>query len=250
MSTTREGQRIPDVVFKTRRGSEWKEIGTKELFAGKRVVVFSLPGAFTPTCSSAQVPRYNELAPSFKAAGIDAILCISVNDGFVMEAWRKAQEADHITFIPDGNGEFTEAMGMLVDKRDLGFGQRSWRYAMVVNDGLVEKMFIEPKRPGDPYGVSAPENVLAYLNATLPPDIVMIGREGCSHCARARRLLQEARLPFAEVPSSPRILKGLAAAETTPQIFIDGKHIGDADALGSWLTDNHTHKRANINTAR
>ncbi|MDF2697169.1 MAG: glutathione amide-dependent peroxidase, partial [Labilithrix sp.] len=139
-----EGQKVPDVTFRTRDGSQWKDVTTKDLFAGKKVVVFSLPGAFTPTCSSSHVPRFNELAGVLKKKGVDSILCISVNDGFVMEEWGKAQHAENVTFIPDGNAEFTAGMGMLVDKRNLGFGQRSWRYSMFVDDGVVKKMFIEP----------------------------------------------------------------------------------------------------------
>src|SRR3954465_15567557 len=120
----REGQRIPQASFRTRtEGGDWKTLTTDELFRDKTVVVFALPGAFTPTCSSAHVPRYNELAPAFKALGVDAVVCISVNDGFVMEEWSHAQHAEHLTFLPDGNGEFTAGMGMLVDKRNLGFGQ-------------------------------------------------------------------------------------------------------------------------------
>jgi len=146
-----EGRKVPAVVFRTRSGDAWVDVTTDDLFAGKRVVVFSLPGAFTPTCSSSHLPRYNELAPVFKKLGIDSILCVSVNDTFVMNAWKADQEAENIGVIPDGNGEFTAGMGMLVDKNDLGFGKRSWRYSMLVEDGTVKKMFIEPDKPGDPF---------------------------------------------------------------------------------------------------
>ena len=113
-----------------------RTITTDDLFARKTLVVFSLPGAFTPTCSSTHLPRYNELAPAFFANGVDEILCVSVNDSFVMNEWAKRQEAHNIVMLPDGNGEFTEGMGMLVDKSDLGFGKRSWRYSMLVKDGV------------------------------------------------------------------------------------------------------------------
>ncbi len=232
-----EGQRVPEVTFRTRQGAEWKDITSKELFAGKKVVVFALPGAFTPTCSSAHVPRYNELAPALKARGIDSIVCISVNDGFVMEEWGKAQNADKILFIPDGNAEFTEGMGMLVDKRGLGFGQRSWRYSMLVDDGVVKKMFIEPEVEGDPFTVSDADTMLKHLdpNAKAPADVLMIGREGCSHCARARKLLQERGLPFDEIKATPRNLRAATGKSTTPQIFIDGKYIGGADELEKYF---------------
>src|SRR5690606_5574808 len=126
-----EGKSVPEVTVRTREGSAWKNVTTKELFAGKTVVVFSLPGAFTPTCSSNHVPRYSQLAPVFKAKGVDDIICISVNDAFVMNAWQVDQGAENIRFIPDGNGEFTEALGLLVDKSAIGFGKRSWRYSML-----------------------------------------------------------------------------------------------------------------------
>src|SRR5436190_23221305 len=125
MLQNREGQRVPQVTFHLRENNHWKDVTTDELFAGKTVVVFSLPGAFTPTCSSTHLPRYNELAPAFRENGVDSIVCISVNDPFVMAEWAKDQEADNILMIPDGNGTFTEGMGQLVDKSDLGFGKRS-----------------------------------------------------------------------------------------------------------------------------
>ena len=147
MAENREGKRVPQASFRTRtEGGDWKTITTDELFKGKNVVVFSLPGAFTPTCSSTHVPRYNELAPAFFANGIDRILCISVNDAFVMNEWARTQECGNVTMVPDGNGEFTAGMGMLVDKSELGFGKRSWRYSMLVRDGVIEKMFIEPEK--------------------------------------------------------------------------------------------------------
>ncbi len=233
-----EGKRIPDVTFRTRMGSEWKDVTTKEIFGGKKVVVFSLPGAFTPTCSSSHVPRYNELAPAFRALGVDAIVCISVNDAYVMNAWAEDQHADQIRFVPDGNGEFSAGMGMLVDKRSLGFGQRSWRYSMLVDDGVIEKMFIEPEVEGDPFLVSDADTMLKYLDpAAKPPrDVVLIGREGCSHCARARRMLDEVGWAFDEIPASPRRLRATSGKTSTPQIFVDGQYIGGADELAAYLT--------------
>ena len=150
MFENREGQRVPAVTFRTRRGHEWVDVTTDELFTGRNVIVFSLPGAFTPTCSSSHVPRYNQLAKAFQVQGIDDVICISVNDAFVMNQWQDEQRADQITFVPDGNGEFTDKMGLLVDKDDLGFGKRSWRYSMLVRDGVIEKQFIEPEVPQTP----------------------------------------------------------------------------------------------------
>ena len=184
----REGSRVPDVTFRVRENNDWKSVNTSDLFAGKTVVVFSLPGAFTPTCSSTHLPRYNELAPAFHANGVDSILCVSVNDTFVMNEWAKDQEADNVVLVPDGNGEFTEGMGMLVDKADLGFGKRSWRYSMLVKNGVVTKMFIEPQKPGDPFEVSDADTMLQYINPTakLPDQVAIFTREGCQYCARAK----------------------------------------------------------------
>ena len=161
---TMEGKKVPQVTFRTRIGGDWKSVTTDDVFKGKTVVVFSLPGAFTPTCSSTHLPRYNELAPAFKANGVDSIVCLSVNDAFVMNEWAKDQEAGNVTLIPDGNGEFSDGMGMLVDKADLGFGKRSWRYSMLVKDGIIERMFVEPQKPGDPFEVSDADTMLAYIN--------------------------------------------------------------------------------------
>lgn len=169
---------VPSVVFKTRVRDEsiggpnpfrWQDRTTEELFAGKRVVVFSLPGAFTPTCSTSHLPRYEALYNEFKALGVDEIICISVNDAFVMFQWGKQQGANNVFLLPDGNGEFTRKMGMLVDKANLGFGMRSWRYSMVVNDRKIEKMFIEPgysdNCPTDPFEVSDADTMLNYLKS-------------------------------------------------------------------------------------
>jgi glutaredoxin-like protein len=240
MFPNREGQRVPNVTFRIRENNEWKSVTTGELFDGKTVVVFSLPGAFTPTCSSTHLPRYNELAPVFFANGVDAILCVSVNDTFVMNEWAKDQEAGNIGLIPDGNGEFTEGMGLLVDKADLGFGKRSWRYSMLVKDGVVVKQFIEPQKPGDPFEVSDADTMLAYINpkAKKPDQVAIFTREGCGYCAKAKALLTELGYDYAEVPLPhtvrTRVVGALAKAQTVPQIFINGEHIGGAEELERW----------------
>jgi glutaredoxin-like protein len=233
MINNREGQRVPDVTFRVRKDGQWQEISTKDLFAGKRVVVFSLPGAFTPTCSSSHVPRYNELAPVFKARGVDDIVCVSVNDPFVMDEWAKNQGAASVTFVPDGNGEFTEAMGMLVDKRNLGFGKRSWRYSMLVEDGVIKKMFIEPEKEGDPFEVSDADTMLRHIDpeAKAPLDIVMFTKPGCGYCTKAKKMLDERGLSYDELPATPRRLRAVSGAQTTPQVFINGEHIGGSDEL-------------------
>jgi len=159
---------VPNKTFKFRVGPDWDEKSTDDLFKGKRVVVVSLPGAFTPTCSSKQLPKYEEMYDQFKAAGIDAVYCVSVNDAFVMNAWAKDLGVEKVEMVPDGDGVFTRGMNMLVDKPAQGFGLRSWRYAMVVNNKKVEKMFVEEGLNNlglddDPYTESTPEAVLEYL---------------------------------------------------------------------------------------
>jgi glutaredoxin-like protein len=241
MFENREGQRVPAATFKARSDSDWRELSTDDIFAGKTVIVFSLPGAFTPTCSSAHVPRYDQLAATFRAHGVDDIICIAVNDAFVMNEWALSQNAGNITFLPDGNGEFTRAMGMLVGKEDLGFGPRSWRYSMLVKDGVIEKMFIEPEEPGDPYHVSDADTMLDYIapNAARPLSVTVLTRKGCPHCARAKGLLRDAGIEFEDLvlnrDYTDRTLRAIAAANTFPQVFIDGEHIGGAEDLENWL---------------
>jgi len=172
------GQKLPNVTFRTRVRDEsiegsnpfrWQDMTTADYFAGKRVILFSLPGAFTPTCSTYQLPGFEKGFGEFAEQGIDDIYCMSVNDSFVMNKWAENQNLENVKVIPDGSGEFTRKVGMLVDKDNLGFGMRSWRYAAIINDGVVEAWFEEPGRddnhPEDPYGESAPENVLKHLQA-------------------------------------------------------------------------------------
>jgi thioredoxin-dependent peroxiredoxin len=171
-------QQVPDVVFKTRVRDEsvggpnpfkWQDVTTKDIFAGKRVIVFSLPGAFTPTCSTSHLPGYDAAYDQIKALGIDEVYCLSVNDAFVMFQWGKNMEVKNVKLLPDGNGEFSRKIGMLVEKSNLGFGMRSWRYSMVVNDGKIEKVFAEDGYSDncetDPFEVSDVDTMLAYLKS-------------------------------------------------------------------------------------
>jgi glutaredoxin-like protein len=241
MLTDRTGQTVPNVTFRTRKGHDWVDVTTDDIFKGKTVVVFSLPGAFTPTCSSTHVPRYNQLAATLKAHGVDDIVCMSVNDSFVMNAWQEAENAWNIRFMPDGNGEFTEGMGMLVDKDDLGFGKRSWRYSMLVRDGVVEKMFIEPEEPGDPFGVSDADTMLAYLapEAPKPLNVTVFTRPGCPFCAKAKEMLTEAGIAYEELvlnrDYTEQTLRAVANATSVPQVFVDGEKVGGSDDLEDWL---------------
>lgn len=248
MFENREGQKIPQVTFHTRKNHEWIDVTGDDIFRNRTVVVFSLPGAFTPTCSSTHVPRYNQLAPTFEQHGVDEVVCISVNDAFVMNEWRIEQKANNVTFLPDGNGDFSRGMGMLTAKNDLGFGERSWRYSMLVKNGIIEKMFIEPNKPGDPFEVSDADTMLAYIapNAEKPKDVTLFTREGCEYCARAKGLLHDAGIAFEELvlnrDFSESTIRAVSGKTSVPQIFINGDYIGGAEQLASWL--NHRQKDA------
>ena len=167
----KEGYEIPQVQFIFRENGEFVTRTSSELFKHKKVVIFSLPGAFTPTCSAYQLPGFEENYGAFRDAGIDAIYCISVNDGFVMNAWAQDQNIKDVKLIPDGNAYFTRSMGMLVNKSNLGFGDRSWRYAAVVDNGIIEKLFVEDGQRDnadtDPYLETTPEKVLEYVKSTV-----------------------------------------------------------------------------------
>ncbi|MDX1302597.1 glutathione peroxidase [Photobacterium sp.] len=241
MFTSKEGQAVPQVTFPTRQGDQWVNVTTEELFANKTVVVFSLPGAFTPTCSSSHLPRYNELASVFSEHGVDDILCVSVNDTFVMNAWKADQEAENITFIPDGNGEFSQGMGMLVDKKEIGFGPRSWRYSMLVKNGVVTKMFIENDEPGDPFKVSDADTMLNYVapNHKMQESITVFTKPGCPFCAKAKQNLIDKGLQYEEVilgkDATTVSLRAVSGKSTVPQVFIGGKHIGGSEELEAYL---------------
>ena len=167
---------VPSVTFKIRLRDEgvegpnkfkWQDVTSDELFKGKKVVLFSLPGAFTPTCSSTHLPGYEHVYNQFKELGIDEVICLSVNDAFVMNQWGKAQAVENVYLLPDGSADFTKGMGMLVKKDNLGFGERSWRYSMFVEDGQIRKTFVEEgfsdDCPTDPFEVSDAGTMLEYL---------------------------------------------------------------------------------------
>ncbi len=237
MFINKEGQRIPNVTFPVREGNNWKQVTTEDLFSGKTVIVFSLPGAFTPTCSSTHLPRYNELAPTFKKLGVDSVVCVSVNDTFVMNEWAKDQESQNVVMLPDGNAQFTEGMGMLVDKSALGFGKRSWRYSMLVRDGVVQKMFIEPEKEGDPFEVSDADTMLRYIdsNAKGPDQVVVFSKPGCPFCEDAKALLKQKGYDPIEIPLEHkvrgRVIGAISGQGTAPQVFINGELVGGYEQL-------------------
>lgn len=179
MTHLQEENRVPDVTFKTRVRDEsiegdnpyrWQDVTTDEIFKGKKVVLFSVPGAFTPTCSSNHLPGYEAKYDEFKETGVDEVYCTGVNDAFVMKQWADKLGVKKVKMLPDGNGDFTRAMGMLVKKENLGYGERSWRYSMLVEDGVIKKLFVEPGMMDncvdDPFEVSDAETILAYLKGS------------------------------------------------------------------------------------
>ncbi len=236
-----EGKPVPKVTFKTRTKSHWMDVTTDELFKAQTVVVFALPGAYTPTCSGTHLPRYKELANLFRTNGVDKIVCLAVNDAFVMNEWQQDQGAENLTMIPDGNGEFAAGMGLLVDKSSIGFGKRSWRYSMLVKNGVIEKMFIEPEKEGDPLEVSDAETMIKYINPkiVMPEPVVIFSKPGCPYCARAKALLESRGLVYDDISFGKHIsvstLRAVSGSGTWPQVFIGGKLIGSADDLDAYF---------------
>jgi glutaredoxin-like protein len=239
---TRVGSQVPGVELAELRDGNVKRVSSAELFGGRRVVLFALPGAFTPTCSTAHVPGYVARLKDFRQAGIDDVVCLSVNDPYVMDAWQRSEKAEGLHFVADPHGEFTEAMGMSVDHRDASLGTRSWRYSMLVDNGKIEAMFIEPDVPGDPFEVSDADTMFNYLRPDQKSTGIafMLARQGCPHCARAKDLLTRRGIPFEAIYLGDELtmqgVKAASGAATVPQVFIEGRHIGGADQLADYLT--------------
>lgn len=229
----KEGKKINNVLIPVIKNGEWSKIEAKNIFGGKRVIVFALPGAMTPTCSNTHLPEYEELYSVFRQNGVDEIYCLSVNDTFVMNDWAKSLGIKNVKMLPDGNGDLTKEVGMLVDKRDLGFGQRSWRYSMVVNDGIIEKMFIEPQEPGDPFKVSDATTMLKYINpkAKRPDNYVVLAREGCPFCEKTKVWLSEKSVSYNIMEVDAKTLKTISGRKTYPQIYKNGELIGGYEDL-------------------
>jgi peroxiredoxin/glutaredoxin len=238
---SRAGSQVPSVELAEISNDQVIRLQSSDLFKGRRVIVFALPGAFTPTCSTAHVPGYVARSKDFGAAGIDDVLCLAVNDPFVMEAWQRAEKAQGVRFVADPFGEFTQAMGMAVDHRDAFLGTRSWRYSMLVDDGKIEQMFIEPDKPGDPFEVSDADTMWKYLrpNDKSRGAAFMLARHGCQHCARAKRLLEEHGIPYEAIHLGDELsmqgVKSASGAATVPQVYMEGHLIGGADQLTEYL---------------
>jgi len=240
MPASREGATVPRVTFKILRNGKLASVSSDEIFKGRRVVLFALPGAYTPTCSTGHVPRFVELAPELRKHGVDDIVCLSVNDPFVMDAWQREQNATALTFLPDAEGVFTAEMGMLVDKSAAGLGKRSWRYSMFVKDGRIEKMFVEPEKGSDPFEVSDADTALAYLDPSRKlGSVTMFARHGCPFCERAHQMLEELGIPHERIYLSEGVtmnsVRAATGAAKVPQVFIAGKLIGGADALEEYF---------------
>lgn len=230
---------LKSIEFPVRVNGQWEKWTTENVFKGKKVVIFGLPGAFTPTCSSSHLPRYEELYEVFKEQGIDEIYCVSINDTFVMNSWAEAQDIRKVKMLPDGNADFTKEVGMLVNKSSLGFGERSWRYSMLIDNGVIVKHFIEPDKEGDPFEVSDADTMIKYINPQieLPKSVTIFTKKGCPFCAEAKDLLKQRNYQYSEIELSDavrqKVLSGITGDNrpTAPQIFIDGQLIGGLEQL-------------------
>jgi peroxiredoxin/glutaredoxin len=240
--SSRAGSRVPAVELAELVDGNVKRFPSGDLFAGRRIVLFSLPGAFTPTCSTAHVPGYVARLADFRGAGIDDVVCLAVNDPFVMDAWKQSEKADGLRFISDPYAQFTVAMGMSIDHRDASLGIRSWRYSMLVDDGKIEKMFIEPDVAGDPFEVSDADTMFKYLrpDSKTVGSAFMLARHGCPHCAHAQETLTGHGIGFEAVYLGDELtMQGVKAASgvaTVPQVFIEGRLIGGAEQLDKYLS--------------
>jgi glutaredoxin-like protein len=237
----RLGTQIPDVELAQLVDAKVVRVRSSDLFRGRKVVLFALPGAFTPTCSSEHVPGYVRMRRQLQDAGVAEVICLSVNDPYVMEAWQRAEKAQSLRFMSDPYGEFSAAMGMLVENRDAALGKRSWRYSLLADNGAIEALFIERDGPGDPFEVSGAETMLKHLKPDYeaPRPALLLARHGCPHCARAKQLLTARGIPFEAVHLSEEFtmqgVKAASGAATVPQVFIDGRLIGGADQLEQYF---------------
>jgi len=238
-----EGRQIPGGAFQCIERGRLETLPASELFSGQTVALFALPGAFTPTCSNRHVPRFQELADALHEEGVDEIVCLAMNDPWVMAAWGADQACPDIRFLPDADGAFTRQLGMNVELPYLG--ERSRRYSMLVRHGLIEKAFVEPDEDGDPYGVSDADTLLAYLNPRSPAlrPIAVFVRHGCPFCDRALALLRAHDLCFEAIDVGADIsmdaVKAVSGQATVPQVYIGGRHIGGAEALERHLAESH-----------
>ncbi len=227
-----EGSQVPSCVFKSKKRSiVLLDISTDKIFKGKKVVFFALPGAFTPTCTIEQLPRYEQLARLFKQNGIDEVVCLAVNDPFIMDKLGEDMHINEVRMVADGNAEFTKAMGMDINLGAAGLGIRSRRYSMYVEDGVIKKLFVEDDANPTGLSVSDADTMYKYLFPGKPavPNIALIIQPGCPDCAKMKLMLEEAGLPYEQLRYGYEVfgsmMKAITNEITFPQVFIDGKHI-------------------------
>ncbi len=188
-----EGQNIPNVSLKVCDNGQTYETDSNSLFENKKTVFFAIVGAFTPTCTKEHLPQYEEYADNFKDLGIDQIVCLTVNDPFVVSKWSEDEQINAIKIIADGNGEFTREMGMLKDFRNLGIGERSWRYSMLIEDGVIQKMFIEDEQTNTGLRVSDAHTMMKYLSPEFKNKgkAVVVVKEGCPYSNERKKIRRE-----------------------------------------------------------
>lgn len=235
-----EGLVIPDTTIHRFDGS-FTQINSRELFENKRVIIFSPIGAYTPTCSEQHLPRYEELYRTFKQAGIQEVYCVAVNDAFVMNSWAERLRIKHVKMIPDGNGDLCRNLGCLVDRSDVGFGLRSYRFAMVVDNNRIEKVFVEAEDFG--FTSTDADSLLNYVSPSVsaPPRVAILTKAGCAACEKTKSLLTAKKLTFVELPlpdhSRPIAVGAITGGSASvPQVFVDGKLIGGSEAVELWLS--------------
>ena len=229
------GRPLPDVTLRL-ADPPHEKIGSRAFVGSGRVALIGLPGAFTPTCTGLHVPRFEELADELAQAGVSRILCTAVNDAFVMDAWRHSLRTTRIEYAGDGNGDLHRALGLLRDMRDEGMGERARRYTMLVRDGTIEKAWVEADEAGDPFAVTTADVMLHHLRPDAHPlDVMVFTRPNCGWSRRALQALDAAHIPYRTAEVGPRGLRGVAGRQTTPQVFVDGEHIGGCEDLEAWL---------------
>jgi glutaredoxin-like protein len=232
-----EGKRVANVRLKTRTNNRWTELSTDDLFRNRSVIAFSLPAATTPAGASAHLARYRELAAAFRANGVDAITCLSADEAFVTSQSMPHAPADGIAVLFDAGGGFTAGMRFMEDNSSLDFRKRTWRYFMLVKDGVIAKMFIEPDKKGDSFGLSDADILLKYINPKVaaPEPVVIFTKPGCAQSARAKALLDSGGYLYDEISLGEQITmrtpRAIFGSGTWPQVFIGGRLIGGADQL-------------------
>jgi peroxiredoxin/glutaredoxin len=239
----RAGMRVPCAELIELRHGLVEHVASTVLFDSRRVILFALPGAFTPTCSTAHVPGYVARLNDFRDTGIDDVICLAVNDPYVMNAWQRSERAQGIRFVADPEATFTCAMGMSVSYTEKGLGLRSRRYSMLIDDGTIESIFIEELRPDDPLEVSDADTMWRHWRPNQPGrgSAFMFARHGCAYCARAEELLQRHGIVHDAMYLGDELtmvgVRAATGATTLPQVFIEGKLIGGAEQLAEYLSE-------------